>query len=321
MITVVGSLVMDITIHVPALALAPGEVVHGHHLQVACGGKGANQACAVSRLGGQSALIGVVGVDLFGDAMLAALAAERVDTRGVVRRADGASGCFVVAADPAGQTEIVVANGINASLSAADIDAQAHALSRSRVVIAQLETSLAAVERALQRARQAGALTVLNAAPTFRFQPRLLPWCDVVVMNEHEAAAIAGMAEVTPANARVAAARIKALAISAGVSTGAAAWALQVLITLGAQGVWVDDIEACGYLAAPTVIVVDTLGAGDTFVGALAVRLSEGATLRAAAEFATVAASISVTRPGALPSIPQRHEVDDFGAWQAWEQT
>ena len=170
---VVGSLVMDIGIRVPQL-VQPGGVVHGNHLQVACGGKGTNQACAIARMGGKPILIGIVGEDLFGHAMVTALEAEGVDTRGVLRRRGSASGCFVVATDPHGQNEIIVANGINGLLSAADVEQQAAVVSSAQAVLAQLEITFDAVEAALRIARSAHVMTVLNAAPTFRFRGALM---------------------------------------------------------------------------------------------------------------------------------------------------
>ena len=299
MITVVGSLVMDLTVQVPHL-VQPGGVVHGHALQVACGGRGANQACAVARMGAQATLIGMVGADLFGDAMLAALAKDGVDTCCVWRSDGGSSGCFVVAADPRGQTEIIVANGINGSLSRGQVESHAALIAASQALITQLETSYESAETALRLAHAAGVLTILNAAPTFRFQTSVLPWCDIVCVNEPEAADIAGSPVHDVEGAARAAAAIRRLGAGS------------VIVTLGAQGAWVDSQQWQGHVAGYTVEVVDTLGAGDTFAGALAVRLCEGAELRAAVEFATAAAAIAVTRRGAQPSIPSRAEVEEF---------
>jgi ribokinase len=299
MITVAGSLLMDLAIQVPSL-VRPGGVVHGHHLRVACGGKGANQACAVARLGGKAALIGVVGADLFGEAMISALRDCGVDTRAVSRRHDGASGCFVVAADPHGETEIIVANGINGALSAADVEQHSGLIASSQALIVQLETTFEAVEAALRIARQAGVLTILNAAPAFQFRTGLLSLCDIAIVNEHEAAIIAGCKVTDPGTVGSAASEIRRQG------------AHNALITMAAAGVWADFSDWQGHIPSYPVHAVDTLGAGDTFTGAFVTRLCEGAEMRAAAEFATAAAALSVTRPGAQPSIPYRGEVEAF---------
>jgi ribokinase len=316
MITVVGSLVVDIAMRVPRLAQA-GEVVHGHDLQVACGGKGANQAYAAAHMGARTALIGIAGTDILGDAMVAALASAGVDTQAVVRRADMASGCFVVATNPQGQSEVLVVNGINGTLSAADVERQAFLLRQSQAVLAQLETSIEAVERALQIARAAGVLTVLNPAPALHFRPGLLALSDFVIVNEEEATSISGVEVRELTGAAEAARVIKALG------------AQNALVTLGAQGVWVDVGDAGGdaggdadgwhgHIAGYPMTAVDSLGAGDTFAGTFVARLCEGADPRMAAQFATAAAAISVTRPGAQPAVPSRAEVEQLlaGTWK-----
>ncbi|HEY3341714.1 MAG TPA: ribokinase [Anaerolineae bacterium] len=299
MISVVGSLMLDLTIHVPQL-VQPGGVTHGHDLQVACGGRGANQACAVARMGVPVAIIGVTGQDLLGDAMLTALQADGVDTHCVLHRAEGSSGCFISATDPQGQTELLVANGINASLSAEDVQQHAERIRTSQAVIAQLEVPAEAVEAALFIGRQAGVRTFLNAAPTFRYKPFLLPLCDVLTLNEHEASEITGRAVHDAAAAALAATELRA--------QGAGA----VLVTLGEAGVWVDGPGWEGHLPSYPVQAVDTLGAGDTFTGVLAACLCAGLDLREAARFAVAAAALSVTRRGAQPSIPHKAEVEAF---------
>lgn len=290
---------IDLTIHVPHL-VQPGGVAHGHDLQVACGGRGANQACAVARMGQPVAMIGIAGQDLFGDALLMALQADGVDTQGVLRRAQGSSGCFIVATDPQGQRELLVSNGINAHLSAQDVQQHAERIRTSQAVIAQLEVATEAAEAALLIGRQAGVRTFLNAAPTFRYQPSLLPLCDVLTLNEQEASEITGRAVHDTAAAALVATELRA------------AGAQAVLVTLGEAGVWVDSPEWEGHLPSYPVQAVDTLGAGDTFTGVLAACLCAGQSLREAARFAVAAAALSVTRHGAQPSIPRKAEVQAF---------
>jgi ribokinase len=251
-------------------------------------------------MGQPVALIGMAGQDLFGDALLMALQADGVDTQGVLRRAQGASGCFIVATDPHGQTELLVSNGINANLSAQDVQQHAERIRTSQAVITQLEVATEAVEAALLIGRQAGVRTLLNAAPTFRFIPSLLPLCDVLTLNEQEASEITGHAVHDAAAAALAATELRAQGAQA------------VLVTLGEAGVWVDGPGWEGHLPSYPVQAVDTLGAGDTFTGVLAACLCAGQELREAARFAVAAAALSVTRHGAQPSIPRKAEVEAF---------
>ncbi len=300
MITVVGSFNMDLFIEAPRFP-APGETLHGKNFRRAPGGKGANQACAVARMGMKSAIIGAVGRDVFGDEMLASLEAAGVNTRGVVRRSDTASGTAMVVLDAAGQNQIVVANGANDTLSAGDVTRQAALLHESKAVIAQLETTMSATEAALRLAREGGALAVLNPAPFFPVEDALLRLCDWIIPNEVEASRLSGV-EVRDARSAAAAAPILRQRSQCP----------NIIVTLGANGVWLDTPQFTGAVPGFKVDAVDTVGAGDTFIGALVTRLVEGAEAREAARFGCAAAAIAVTRRGAQPSIPRRAEVEAF---------
>jgi ribokinase len=300
MITVVGSLNMDLIVRVPRFP-EPGEAIHGEDLQTACGGKGANQAYAVARMGHPASMVGCVGQDGFGEAMLANLRTVGVDTANVQQRAGVPSGtALILVHDTSGQNEIVVASGANRTLTADDVRAAADLLYRSDAVIAQLETTLPATQVALSLARAAGRLSVLNPAPFAPLDDAFLALCDYLVPNENEAARLVG-GEVCDL---VSAAR--------AAETLRARGARNVLITLGAGGVWVDAEAWRGHVPAFAVKAVDTVAAGDTFIGAFVTRLVEGADLRTAVQFGCAAAAIAVTRPGAQPSIPARQEVDAF---------
>jgi ribokinase len=300
MITVVGSLNMDLIVRVPRFP-EPGEAIHGEDLQTACGGKGANQAYAVARMGHPAFMLGCVGQDGFGEAMLANLRAIGVDTSNVRQRAGVPSGtALILVQDASGQNEIVVASGANRTLTANDVQAAADVLSRSDAVIAQLETTLAATRMALTLARAAGRLSVLNPAPFAPLDDAFLALCDYLIPNENEAARLAGCEVSNVASAARAAEALRARG------------ARNVLVTLGAAGVWVDAEGWRGHVPAFPVKAVDTVAAGDTFIGAFVTRIVEGAELREAVRFGCAAAAIAVTRPGAQPSIPARQEVDDF---------
>ena len=299
-ITVVGSFNMDLFIEAPRFP-APGEAILGKNFRRACGGKGANQAFAIARMGTPAAMIGAVGQDEFGDEMVANLLEAGVGTRGVVRRADVASGTAMIVLDASGQNQIVVANGANDTLIAADVQAQRDLFAQSKAVVVQLETPLPSVEATLRLARECRVPAILNPAPFAPVGDALLHLCDWIIPNENEAAKLSGT-EVRDAPS----------AASAAVAIKLRSACPRVLLTLGANGVWLDTPEFTGHVPGFKVQAVDTVGAGDTFIGAFVTRLVEGAGPREAARFGCAAAAIAVTRRGAQASIPTRREVE---AW------
>jgi ribokinase len=300
MVTVVGSFNMDLFIEAPRFP-APGEAILGKNFRRACGGKGANQAYAVARMGMPAAIIGAVGQDAFGDEMVANLVEAGVSTGGVARRTDVASGTAMIVLDATGQNQIVVANGANDTLTAADVRAHRDLFAQSKAVVVQLETPLDAVEATLRLAREHRGLGILNPAPFAPIGDALLHLCDWIIPNENEAAKLSG-AEVRDA----------ASAASAAVAMKLRCACPRVLVTLGANGAWLDTPEFTGHVPGFKVKAVDTVGAGDTFIGAFVTRLVEGAGPCEAARFGCAAAALAVTRRGAQASIPTREEVE---AW------
>jgi ribokinase len=299
MITVVGSLNMDLFIDVAQLP-APGETVVGKNFRRSPGGKGANQASAIARLGHSVAMIGAVGRDAFGEELIETLAGQGVGVESIARRDGVATGTALIVLDAAGQNQIVIAAGANGTLAAADIGGCAALLRQSRAVIAQLEIPLAAAEAALRAAREAGAVTVLNPAPFVPGCDALLPMCDWLLPNETEASKLAGFEVRDLDSAARAARRLRD-----------ASRCVKVLVTLGAAGAWLDTADFSGHIPAFVAEAIDTVGAGDSFVGAFVTRLVEGAVPREAARFASAAAAISVTRRGAQ-SGPSHAEADAF---------
>jgi ribokinase len=300
MITVVGSLNMDLFIETARLPSA-GETVLGRNFRRSPGGKGANQAVAVARMGGTCAMIGAVGDDSFGEEMLANLRAADVDANAVARRPGIASGVAMIAVDSNGQNQIVVAGGANETLSAEDVARHQALFRRSKAVLAQLETPLPAVEAALRLGREAGALTVLNPAPCLEVSDAVLRLCDWIVPNEIEADQLSGLPVRTLADAAAASKRLR------GRSGGAS-----VLVTLGADGAWLETDSFMGHMPGFKVRAVDAVGAGDTFIGAFVTRLIEGVEPRGAAWYACAAAALTVTRHGAQAGIPFRAEVESW---------
>lgn len=296
-VLVVGSLNMDLRIRTPRLP-APGETLTGSGFDTDGGGKGANQAVAAARQGARVAMLGAVGQDAHGAALLAALQADGIDTHAVERIAGTPSGTAAILLMPDGENSIVVIPGANHALTPERVRAQAARLRQARVVVAQLECPLDAVTEALAIAREAGAVTVLNAAPVQPLGDALLGQLDWLVVNEIEAAALAGMPVPGPAEARAVAEQLRRRGPR------------QVLVTLGAEGLVLAGPEGTLALPAPRVQAIDTTGAGDTVVGALAAALAAGRPLREALTRAQAAAALAVTRLGTQSAMPTAAEVD-----------
>lgn len=291
-IGVVGSANMDLVVTVQR-APGRGETVVGRGFTTGPGGKGANQAVAAARAGAAVRMVGAVGRDEFGDRVLAALHASGVDTAGV-RRVDKATGTAHIVVDAAGENSIVVVPGANGTverLTAAD----EALLAGCRLVLLQLELPLPAVLGAAAATRSAGARVVLTPAPipTDRLPAALWSDVDIMVPNEHEARRLTGLADPDAA----------AAALLHLVPA--------VVVTLGDRGCRYAD-RSGARLAVPArpVAAVDTTAAGDTFAGALAVALAEGAQVAAALHWATAAAALAVQRPGASGSMPTRAGID-----------
>lgn len=251
-------------------------------------------------MGGQAQMIGCIGDDDFGNTILANMQHVGVDMAHVIRRANAPSGVALITLDAAGQNQIVVATGANGTLGTNDVMRVADVLRQSQAVITQFETTMPAAEAALRIAHEAGAMTVLNPAPYYPIPHGLLSLCDFVIPNESEASRIVAMDVHDVDTARIASQMLKAKG------------ARNALITLESQGVWVDSEDFVGLVPAYAVEPIDTVAAGDTFVGAFVTRLCEGEDVRSAAQFGCAASAIAVTRPGAQPSIPPRAEVMAF---------
>jgi ribokinase len=302
-ILVLGSVNSDMVIRGPRLPAA-GETVVGGEFYQAAGGKGANQAVAAARLArGRVAFIGAVGDDALGHEALARFRDDGIDCDNLSVITAAATGVALILVDEAGQNLISVAAGANARLTPTHLDSIPPArFSTVRVFLASLETPLDTVVRGLLRAKDYGATTILNPAPAQPLPDDVLRLVDVLTPNESEARVIASDPALRARNpgmsAHEAASRLR--------ERGCAS----VIVTLGAAGCLVaeEDLEV---IPGRLVTAIDTTAAGDAFNGALAVALSEGRSLREAARWANLAASISVTRRGAQPSLPRRREVDE----------
>ena len=284
---------------------APGETVLGDRFFRAAGGKGANQAVAAARAGASVTLLGAVGADDLGRQALAGLDDEGIDLTHVRVVADCSSGVALILVDGQGQNLIGVGPGANARVTVDDIAALPDAaFPRSAIFVAQLEVPRPAVRAAFERAREAGMRTVFNPAPAHAevADPGWLRLIDVLVANEHEAAELAGLERLDADLG----------AVERAVSKLCAAGCGAVVVTLGARGYAFGDATGVRHAPAYDVVAVDSVAAGDAFVGVLAAALSQGNSLVDAATLANKSAAIAVTRPGAQPSLPRRAEVDAF---------
>jgi ribokinase len=300
-IVVVGSLNADLVVRVPRFP-APGETVVGTDFAVFPGGKGANQAVAAARLGGIVHMVGRVGDDDHGRMLLSSLASAGVDAGGVRVDGDAPTGTAVITIDGRGQNTIAIVPGANGRLRPDDVEARRSQLEAAAVLLLQLEVALDVVEAAARIGRDAGATVILDPAPARPEALPLLGRADVVTPNETELARLArGLRG--PQTLEEAAVLARDL-----LGRGARS----VIAKLGALGA--VEVTTAGRRVWPAhaVAAVDTTAAGDVWNGAFAVALAEGRSVDDAGAFASAAAAISVTRPGAQPSMPTRAEVERF---------
>lgn len=295
-IIVIGSVNMDMVVkasHIPQ----PGETVLGGTFLMNPGGKGANQAIAAARLGGNVAFVGKVGDDVFGKQSVRLFDDEGVDTSGILLAHDVPSGVALITVDGQGENSIVVASGANAHLTPEDVEPVFQQYPNSRILLIQLETPMPTVEYAIQHARDRAMQIILNPAPVNLQASGILHLVDILTPNEREAALLSGVPVVDIESARQAAVWIQ----NQGVK--------HVILTLGKAGAVLLEGDEFYHIPAPEVEAVDTTAAGDVFNGALAVALAEGSNLKEAASFACRAAAAAVTKMGAQSSIPRREEV------------
>jgi ribokinase len=306
-VTVLGSLNTDISLPVPHLP-GPGETVLSHDpVAVGGGGKGANQAIAAARLGAAVRMVGCCGDDEFGGRLRAGLAAEGVDASGVRSVAGASSGLALITVDPAGENAIAVAPGANGLVG--DPEVAAVFAAPCDVLVLSAEVPVAALAAALREAAGRGVTTVLNLAPVPGGAAQLLAGgADWLVVNETEAGALLGQQITGVAAAEAAAVRL-ATGAGPGGQGGAGSEGRQVVITLGAAGAVLGG--PAGALAVPGFAVssVDTVGAGDAFVGALAVALGSGVDHAEAVRGACAAGAAATLQRGAQAALPRPGEV------------
>ncbi|MGP9537240.1 ribokinase [Brachybacterium sp. AOP43-C2-M15] len=294
-ITVIGSVNVDDSVRVTRHPV-PGETVSAHSLVTALGGKGANQAVASARASATVRFVGAFGRDS-APWILEALHADGIETEHLVQRDDVASGKAIVLVDDGGENSIIVVSGANHRIPDETVHGACSTLTAGDVILLQNEIPTATSRLAAQAARTAGATVVWNAAPAPESIEELITEVDLLIVNEHELAAIASVLAMPPS------------AVEAQIHAVAEHLDTDVVCTLGADGAAYKVGGASGRESARAVRAVDTTAAGDTFVGYLAAGLARRAPLSEQLRAASLAGSLAVTRPGAAASIPSLCEV------------
>jgi len=288
---VVGSINQDFVLSVERRP-APGETVTDARLATHNGGKGANQAAAAALLGAGVTFLGRVGDDGFGEPLVRALAEKGVDTSLVEEVADSSTGTAFITVTPDGENAITVAPGANRRLTVEDVDAVSGSIGEAKVLVAQMEIPPEVVRRAVEVAAAKETRALVNLAPPFEVPQALLEKLDPLVLNEHEAAFLLGESVEGVDGALSAAPELSNLGPRS------------VVVTVGEDGAVFANGASAEHLTAPSVEVVDTTGAGDAFVGALAARLAAEDPLEDAVAYAVRAGAAAVTKEGAQGALP-----------------
>ena len=298
-ILVVGSTNTDMVIkaaHLPR----PGETILGGTFFMNPGGKGANQAVAIARLGAPVTFICKTGTDIFGHQSQQLFEAEGINTSYVFSDPQNPSGVALISVDDKAENCIVVASGANANLTPEDLKKAEEAIDQCDIVLLQLEIPMETVEYVAKIASEKGKKVILNPAPAQPLSAELLSHLYLITPNETEAEMISGVKITDEASANEAAQVLSEKGVQ------------NVIITLGSKGALVYSNGESEVVPAYKVNAIDTTAAGDVFNGALTVALSEGRDLKEASRFGCKASAISVTRSGAQSSAPYRNEVDIF---------
>ena len=294
-IVVIGSTNTDMTAFCDRMPL-PGETVFGNDFVMGPGGKGANQAVAAKRLGGDVSFICKVGNDIFGENTIRHFKEEGLDVSGIMASSKP-SGVALIIVDKTAENSIVVASGANNDYTEEDIRKCRPAIESCDIILLQLEIPVPAVLEAARMAHELGKTVVLNPAPASNIPEEIFKYISLFIPNETELEKYSGMPVKDEESARAAA---KCL-MDKGVGN--------IIVTMGSKGSLICKGDTAIFVKAHKVEAVDTTGAGDCYCGSLCVGLSEGMTLQEAAEFASKASALSVMKPGAQNAMPYRGEV------------
>lgn len=288
---------MDLVVHVTRQPVA-GETVMGKSFLVNPGGKGANQAVAVKRLGGEVTFVTKIGRDLFGQQLRTHYSDEQLDLSYLLTDENNPTGVAMITVEENGENRIVVVSGANATLEVAELTFMEQLVSQCDYVLLQLEIPLSVVGYVIRLARRLEKRVVLNPAPAVLIPDEWLDGLFLITPNETETEKLTGVSVTDEWSARQAAACFFAKGVK------------HVVITMGSRGALVASPDSAVLVPAHKVRAVDTTAAGDVFNGALVTWLSEGHSLSDATRFACAASAITVTRNGAQDAAPYRHEVE-----------
>lgn len=295
-IIVIGSSNTDMVIKSKKLP-APGETLLGGTFLMNPGGKGANQAVAAARLGGDVTFVTKTGNDIFGSEAKSLFDKEKIDTRYIIKDEVNPSGVALITVDEYGENSIVVASGSNGTLSAYDIDDKVFETKPADIFMMQLEIPVSTVEFVAEKAAGNGNRVILNPAPARMLSDDLLNCLFLITPNENEAELLTGIKVTDQVSAKKAAQDLSERGVK------------NIIITMGASGAYLHTGTVSKMIPVVPVKAIDTTAAGDVFNGALGVAIAEGKTIEEAVVFANKAASISVTRMGAQASAPYREEI------------
>lgn len=298
-VIVIGSVNVDIVTYADR-APRPGESLTGHRYAMVLGGKGSNQSVAVARLGALVRFIGRVGADFFGDFIRARLTGLGVDPGHLAVDPLLPTGIAVIAIDGRGENAITVVPGANTGLAVDQVAAAMPLFKDAKVLLAQLEHPFAATLKAVELARRAGALAILDPAPVpdFPLSADTIRLFDVLTPNEIETEALTGIVPVDVEAAAAAAGRLRETGLPLAI------------VKMGARGVYADGAGFRGHVPPFAVTAVDTVAAGDCFAAGLAVALAEGMATEAAIRFAAACGALACTREGSSEAAPTRAEVE-----------
>lgn len=297
-IVVLGSLNMDLVINTPRIPVL-GETIHGSGFATFPGGKGANQAVSAAKLGGDVNIIGCVGNDSYGIDLINSLTCNDVKV-GNIKILEGVTTGIAVIVVKNGDNFIILDSGANFLLKPEQMDQFKDVISNSDILMLQLEIPLDVVERAVEIAKYNGVKVLLNPAPACRLSDKLLSQIDIITPNESECEHITGI----PIRSLDDTAKAIKYLMNKSIK--------QIIVTLGSKGVIYNHGDEIIHRTVPSVKVVDTTAAGDSFSGALAVALSNGKSIDNAIDFANIVGTITVTRRGAQASLPSLSEVKEY---------
>jgi ribokinase len=299
-VIVFGSINIDLVATAPRLPVA-GETLLGRDFFKAPGGKGANQAVAVARLGITSYIVGRVGAHSFGAELIASLQASGVRTENISIEATASSGVAVITVDDAGENQIIVIPGANALVDSEDVDRLLILLPQAKALLLQFEVPMPAVVAAAKAARNAGVKVILDPAPVQADVPdELYSLVDIITPNEVEARQLVGF----PVEDKESAAKAAEILLERGVKCA--------IIKMGAKGVYCATETECFFIPAFSVQAIDTTAAGDAFSGGLAAAIAFDLPLHECVTWGAAAGAIAATKPGAQPSLPDKYTFDLF---------